>query len=238
MRIQLILAMGLALTLAACAQTPTKGPSLLNVPAAATKPAAAPAIVATPGLAPRERQRKAVELLGTGQSAQARAELVALLDEQPANPVAKKLLDQIDLDPKVLMGEKNYAYKVRPGETFSVLADRLLGDPLMFYGLARYNGVTDPSQAEVGQTLLIPGTPRKVAPAVATAPKPAAPLAAARDPARAGKLRGQALEQMNRGQINQAVALLRQAQALDPASAVIQKDLDRAQRIQANVLKR
>ena len=63
----------------------------------------------------------------------------------------------------------------------------LLGDPLMFYALARYNGIDPPSQALDGRTVMIPGEP-KVAPAPRpAAPKPAAPppAAANKDPARA-----------------------------------------------------
>jgi Flp pilus assembly protein TadD len=40
---------------------------------------------------------------------------------------------------------------------------------------------------------------------------------------------------MNGGQINRAVALLRQAQSLDPNSGVIRNDLARALRIQSTV---
>jgi len=225
----------LTLALAACAQTPKSGPALGGKPTApgASVPAAP---VATAGLSARERQKRAVDLLGIGQSDVARAELLALLAEQPANSVARKLLDQIDRDPRELLGEKNYAYKVRAGDTMSTVADRLMGDGMLFYGLARYNNIIDPSQMSVGQTLLIPGVPRKATP---TKPPPAAaavaPTAAQRNPARAGVLRGQALEQMNRGAIDKAVGLLRQALALDPANAAILRDLDRAVRIQANV---
>lgn len=229
MKFRILTAAALCSVLAACAQAP-KPAVVPTAPGQAAVPAA-PVFAPTPGLSARDRQRKAVELLGTGQSEQARVELQAVLAEQPTNAMARKLLDQIEKDPKVLLGEKSYAYKVRPGESMSVLADRLLGDSLMFYALARYNGIADPSQMEVGRTLLIPGTPRKAAPAAAK-PAPAAP---ARNPARAAQLRAQALEQMNRGGIHQAVTLLRQAQALDPANPAIKKDLERAQRIQASV---
>jgi len=223
----------LTLTLAACAQTSKTGPATTTAPTS-RGPAIPAAPLATPGLSARERQNRAAELLGTGQGVLARAELLAVLAEQPGNAVARKLLDQIDRDPRELLGEKNYVYKVRPGDSMSSLADRLMGDSLMFYGLARYNGIADPSQMSVGQTLLIPGVPRKVAPAKPAATTVVAPVAQ-RNPARAGQLRGQALELMNRGAINKAVGLLRQAQALDPGNPVIQRDLDRAIRIQANV---
>ncbi|WP_332768317.1 LysM peptidoglycan-binding domain-containing protein [Phenylobacterium sp.] len=233
MRSPILLAALLTLTLAACAQTPKGAPGATATPMTRAAPApAAPA--ATPGLSARERQNRAVELLGTGQGVLARIELLAVLAEQPGNAVARKLLDQIDRDPRELLGEKHYVYKVRPGDSMSSLADRLLGDSLMFYGLARYNNIADPSQMSVGQTLLIPGVPRKVVPAK-PAPAAAAAPAGQRNPVRAGQLRGQALEEMNRGAINKAVGLLRQALALDPGNPAIQRDLDRAVRIQANV---
>ncbi|MDP3747875.1 MAG: LysM domain-containing protein [Phenylobacterium sp.] len=234
MRSPILLAVLLTLTLAACAQTPKGAPGATASPTTRAAPAPA-APVATPGLGARERQNRAVELLGTGQGVLARAELLAVLAEQPGNAVARKLLDQIDRDPRELLGEKHYVYKVRPGDSMSSLADRLLGDSLMFYGLARYNNITDPSQMSVGQTLLIPGVPRKVVPAKPTAAAATPAPAGQRNPVRAGQLRGQALEQMNRGAINKAVGLLRQALALDPGNPVIQRDLDRAVRIQANV---
>lgn len=231
MKLKVMAGVGLAATLAACAQPPKSGPGLEHGLGKAVIPAA-PVFTATPGLNVRDRQRRSVDLLATGQSEQARVELQAVLAEQPGNATARKLLDQIEKDPRVLLGEKNYPYKVRPGESMSVLADRLLGDSLMFYALARYNGISDPSQMEVGRTLLIPGVPRKPAPVVA---KPATPVAPTRNPARAAQYRAQALEQMNRGGIHQAATLLRQAQSLDPGNPAIQKDLERAQRIQASV---
>ncbi len=235
MRSPLLLTLLLTSTLAACAQAPKGGPVTAASPGA-TGTAVPTGPVATPGLSARERQNRAVELLATGQGVLARAELLAVLAEHPGNAVARKLLDQIDRDPRELMGDKHYVYKVRPGDSMSSLADRLLGDSLMFYGLARYNNIVDPSQMSVGQVLLIPGVPRKAVPAkpAAGAPPAAAP-AGQRNPVRAGQLRGQALEQMNRGAINKAVGLLRQAVALDPGNPVIQRDLDRAVRIQANV---
>jgi hypothetical protein len=232
---RILLAALLAMSLAACATTtPSVAPTTTTTGSGQVRGTpAAPVITATPGLVARDRQKLAVDLLDDGHPEQARAELIALLAELPASVVARKLLDQIDRDPRALLGEKNYPYKVRAGETMSELAGRFLGDPLMFYGLARYNGIAAPSQMEVGQTLLIPGVPRKVAPAAA---KPAGPdPAAQRNVARAAQLRAQGLEQMNRGAIHQAVATLRQAQQLDPANPAIQRDLDRALRIQTTV---
>lgn len=224
----------LALVLGACAQTPK--PKV--APVAVAPPPAPVGPVATPGLEPRERLRRAIDLLGAGQSAQARAEVAQLLMDQPGSSAGRKLLDQIDKDPRTLLGERNYPYKVRPGETMSVLADRFLGDPIMFWGLARYNNIAAPDQMAAGQTLLIPGVPKKIAPPRATVAKPAegaTTASPARDPARANRLRGMALEDMNRGAIDRAVARLRLAQQLDPDNAAVKRELDRAVRIHAAV---
>lgn len=70
------------------------------------------------------------------------------------------------------------------------------------------------------------------------APRPAAPAAAAKpvaNAARAAQLRAQGLEQLNRGAIDRAVALLSQASQLNPGNALIQRDLARAVRIRGAV---
>jgi Flp pilus assembly protein TadD len=72
-----------------------------------------------------------------------------------------------------------------------------------------------------------PATPRP-APPRATPPRPAP---AAANPARASQLRAQGLEQLNRGAVDRAIALLQQASQLDPSNALIKRDLDRAVRI-------
>jgi hypothetical protein len=73
------------------------------------------------------------------------------------------------------------------------------------------------------------------------APKPARPAArppgqtpagpTPADVAQAAKLRASGLEQLNRGAVDKAVALLQQASQLDPNSDLIKRDLERALRI-------
>ncbi len=233
-----------AVVLAGCATTPASAP--VKTPAAAPKPPApvAPRFVATPGLTPAERLRNLLDLLNSGARDQARAEAQELVRQEPDNARAKSLLNQIDADPAALLGSTNFSYKLKAGETLQTVAERYLGDRTLFYALARYNGLAAPNLAQPGMTILVPGVRRPAAPAAAPrrrtpsgsetpraapAPGPAAP---ARNPAQARALRSQALLQMNRGAINRAVDLLRQAAQLNPDSAPIKADLARAVRIQ------
>jgi Flp pilus assembly protein TadD len=74
-----------------------------------------------------------------------------------------------------------------------------------------------------------------LSPTEAPPPKvaPAAPEQATAnvDPKRAAQLRAAGLEQLNRGAINRAITLLKQANELDPGNTLIKRDLDRALRI-------
>jgi hypothetical protein len=65
--------------------------------------------------------------------------------------------------------------------------------------------------------------PHPAAP-IETTPPPAQPA----DPLRAAQLRGEGLEQLNRGALAKAVVLLKQANALDPGNPLIKHDLERA----------
>jgi Tfp pilus assembly protein PilF len=211
----------LALVLSACATT-------------TPRPAAAPAVA--PGLPPAERLSQAIEFLDQGQAVAARAELQAILAARPDDTRADHLMREIDEDPRVLLGSRSYAYTVRPGESMSALAERFLGDPLMFYALARYNGIAAPADLTAGRVLMIPGVPHRapVAAPPATQPQPVKPPPV-HDRVQARQLRAAALESMNRGQINRAVSLLQRAVAVDPDDPVIARDLSRALRIQATV---
>lgn len=192
---------------------------------------------ATPGLSPRDRVNLAVELLDAGDQQRAELELRAALEEQPANSAARRLLQQITDDPRTLLTGAPRVYTVRQGDSMSALAQRFQGDPLLFYALARFNNLTAPNQISAGQRLLIPVRPEL---ATASTPSggvaPAAPAAPAMqlrsgDPERANRLRLQGLQQLNTGNIDAAITLLGQAQALDPGNPAIQRDIDRAQRL-------
>jgi hypothetical protein len=201
--------------------------------------------------------RDVIADLNRGDATAARRKLTAILRRRSDNGVARELLAQIDTDPRALLGTQSYSYTLRPGETLSTVAGRALGNPMLFYALARYNNIAVPSSVVPGQAIQVPGrrpappppraqprpepraparSPRATPPQVlAPAPRPAAPRA---NPAQAARLRAQGLAALNAGSVDRAVALLRQAAALDPGNAAIRSDLGRAQRIQSTVRSR
>ena len=92
--------------------------------------------------------------------------------------VARQLLAQIDTDPRVLLGARKLQLhacaRARPCRRWP---RRALGNPMLFYALARYNNIAVPSSVAPGQTILVPGR----------RPAPPPPRAAAADrAARAG----------------------------------------------------
>lgn len=198
--------------------------------------------------------QQAIADLNRGDPVAARRRLMTALRRRPADAVARQLITQIDTDPMQLLGRENYTYTLRDGETLSMIAGRMLGNPLMFYALARYNNIAVPTSVVPGQTILVPGrrpappapAPQRSQPRATPAPtqpqaRPSAPAPAQRpvqratNPGLAARLRGQGLAAMNAGAINRAVALLRQALALDPDNGLIRNDLGRALRIQGTV---
>ncbi len=207
----------------------------------------ATSVPARAGWADRESVGKAIAFLNEGSSDRAREVLARLLNQKPDDAIARGLIAQIDSDPMTLLGRASFAYKVRQGDTLSLLAGRFLGDPTRFYALGRYNGLTFPVTLSAGQSLRIPGIERTLKPkpvprpAAAEPPRikitPSPPLVArpVADPARAAKLRAVGLEALNRGNVAQAIALLRQAQQAAPDNPLIQRDLVRATRIQRAV---
>jgi len=89
----------------------------------------------------------------------------------------------------------SFNVQLQAQETLSSLAGIYLGDVLGFYGLARYNGIENPSRVAVGQTIRIPRTPATLQAQMARAsmapgpmtpgaamPTPAAPMPAAPPP--------------------------------------------------------
>jgi hypothetical protein len=89
-------------------------------------------------------------------------------------------------------------------------------------------GVMQPIPNPEPQASPAPHPSRRAEPSPRPAAKPEPPR---RDTARAAQLRAQGLEDLNRGAVDRAIAALQQAKSLDPGNALIQRDLERAQRI-------
>jgi hypothetical protein len=248
---------GLMLFIAACS-TLKKKPEAVPTPPAPVLPVVKP-LEATPGLSPRERLNKVLTLLEKGDWRTARVELLEYVRERPTSELGKSLLAQMDEDPKKLLGEANFKYTIKPGESLYELAERFLGDQFKFAGLARYNGILVPEKALAGQVILIPGEPKEVtarklreqqeeldarlaAEAPKPEPEPEKPVVAPPPPKpqptlaqinRANALRKTALQEMQRGFADKAANLLEEALKLFPNSQLIKRDLERARRLQS-----
>ncbi|MBI1179383.1 MAG: LysM peptidoglycan-binding domain-containing protein [Alphaproteobacteria bacterium] len=162
---------------------PPPAPVAEEAPVEKAPEVVAPVYTPTPGLSAKERFRTAVKLLETGEAGQAKAELQQYIAETPNSKVAQGLLAQIDTPIKDYFPEESFTVTIAPGESLSTLAQTFLRDPLKFFVLARYNGIENPSQISVGQTIRIPQTPETLAAKEARArgetQKPAAAEAAA-----------------------------------------------------------
>ena len=237
-----LIALVAAAALGACSNFP-KMPAmpqlaLPSFPGSAPSQEVAEGAVAPAPLSPaataREHVARAIEFLNEGKAAEARAGLSAALAKSPKDATALRLLEQLDADPVTLLGDKSEPYVVAAGDTMSGLADRFLDDPLMFYALARYNGLASPKALSVGRTLKIPShSGTVVAAASQHQPEADAPRATPVNASKASAVRLQALELLNAGDAARAVSLLTEAQALDETNVAIGKDLERARRIQS-----
>lgn len=217
-------------------------------PASGDRPSAAAA--SEPNWPGRERVQSAIAMLNRGEADRARRQLMAALRRDPADGIARQLLSQIDGDPRQMLGTESYSYALRDGETLSTVAQRALGNPMMFWILARYNNIAVPEGVTPGQIIQVPGRrpappvqrrpapsapPRANPPSTAPAPARPAPARQAVNPALAARLRSQGLAALNAGAVDRAVASLRQALAADPGNATIRADLERALRVQRTV---
>ena len=202
------------------------------------------------GWANQEQVKQAMRLLNQGKPSEARAVLMKALKKQPGDAIARKLIEQIDTPPEQLLGSRSFSRVAAEGDSFSLLAERYLSDPMMAYALARYNDIGIPESLKAGQRLRIPGdepvvrAPKAIVEKTKDVPTPGAatqakttvaPAKTAGNPVQASKLRARGLEQLNRGAINSAVVLLAQASQLDPQNPLIARDLARARRIQKTV---
>jgi tetratricopeptide (TPR) repeat protein len=126
------------------------------------------------------------------------------------------MLRQLTADPEQVLGHASREYVVRPGDSYSTLAARYLGDGGRFLILARYNGSTNPSLLQVGQTLRLPAPHLTAAdrPEGAVQDQPAPPDASAA--AKAHRLQDESLALLHKGQRSQALERMDQALDADP----------------------
>lgn len=235
----IVLAVGAAsLASAACSSMPAL-PSLPFLDMGFETTSAAASLPETTTV--RRRVAFAIELLGNGNATDARSELKLALSKSPRDATALHLLEQIESDPATLLGAEGGTHVVVPGDTMSTLAERYLGDPMMFYALSRYNGLAKPNALSIGNKLRIP-SPRDGTSTGLSGPPNAAVsgklpattrLVPAGDVEKANVIRLQALESLNTGDVARAVSLLKQAEAFNGADPAIQRDLQRALRLQA-----
>lgn len=230
-----------ALSVSACASSPS-GPAIPSLASGASDvPEISggeiePALPTDPADGkPAYTVARAVELLASGKEDEARSVLQAVLAASPRDNAAQHFLRQIETDPVKLLGPSSPdKYTVQAGDTMSGLADRFLGDSRLFYALSRYNGLAAPNALSVGRVLQLPASAKRFVTGIATAS--AAP--ALREQARkANELRLEALQLLNKGEIDRAVKLLNEAVAIDANDPAIRKDLERAERIQGSLRK-
>ena len=120
--------------------------------ASGPRPASAPAAATS-----AQNIETIAELLNQGDADAARKLIKSSLKRDPTNPTLALLRDSVTRDPVELLGPKSFTYAVQPGDTLAALADRYLGNRLLTYQLARYNGIAKPTQLAAGQRLRIPG---------------------------------------------------------------------------------
>lgn len=142
---------------AGCAHTSSDSPAQPAAQATAVAPLSS-APDATPGLFPKDRLNLAINLLEKGESTRAEVELKACLADTPDSKAARLLVSEIETPLPDLYPKAYFSITLRKNDTLSGLAATYLGDPLGFYGLARYNGIAEPRKIAIGQRIRIPAT--------------------------------------------------------------------------------
>ena len=192
--VRIAFAVAVAIAVAGCASEGTKPaePKAQPAPVAVqpapvdATPAAAPVVPDVPPAEARPMAAKlalqAVDQLQVGDEASARATIEQALKLDPANDLAKKLLDQISADAQRELGAVYFRYTVQPADTLSKLAQQYMGDRFRFWILAKYNDIGNPSRLGAGQVIKIPGRQPVTPPAPVVEPatrvEPAAPAPA------------------------------------------------------------
>jgi len=235
-----------ALLAAGCAAPeqpkPAPGPAPAPAPAAPEppKPAPPPEPVLTPAQAKAQAQKLTIDSitqLQNGDEPAAQKTLEQALALDPANDLARKLMEQTRADPQKELGTVFFRYTVQRDDSMSKLAQQFLGDRFKFYILAKYNDIAVPSKLAAGQVLKIPGKappPAAAKPAV-PAPEPNDEAAKAATPDTAtprsasAALMQQGAELVKAGNLEGAYDAYREAALRDPGNrdAVLQRDATR-----------
>lgn len=235
-----------ALLIAGCATPEQPKPAPAPAPAPAPtapeppKPAPPPEPVLTPAQAKAQAQKLTIDSitqLQNGDEPAAQKTLEQALALDPANDLAKKLMEQIKADPQKELGTVFFRYTVQRDDSMSKLAQQFLGDRFKFYILARYNDIATPSKLAAGQVIKIPGKappPAAAKPAV-PAPEPTDEAAKAATPENAtprsasAALMQQGADLAKAGNLEGAYDAYREAALRDPGNrdAVLQRDTTR-----------
>lgn len=210
----MLMAMSLAaLGMGGCAQLRDRHAAVVVTPSTSPTPAA------TSASASREPSLAAiVSRLQSGHYAEGEKALRQMLERRPGDRAARAMLRQLTADPRQELGERWRAHVVQPGDSYSTLAARYLGDPNLFLILARYNGSTNPSLLRVGETLHMPlSAATDAAPATAETTLPTAVVRPDEPPTTAARrLQDESVSLLGQGHKQQALARLDQALSLDP----------------------
>ena len=203
----------------------------------APKPAAPAEPALPPAQAKAQAQKMAIEavdLLQNGDEANARSVLEKATALDPANDLARKLLDQIKADAKTELGATFFRYTVQKDDSLSKIAQAYMGDRFKFYILAKYNDIAIPSRLSAGQVIKVPGKapatpPPSARPGAPQTAEPAPAPAAEPEPApakAASSLMQQGMAQQKSGNLEAAYASFSEAARNEPGNrdAVLQRD--------------
>ncbi|MEM9398168.1 MAG: hypothetical protein AAF991_11850 [Pseudomonadota bacterium] len=146
--------LGGTIVIGGCAETPSTGGSQ----ASSAPSVFAKRVKASPGLSPRQRIRRALELLEVGDEATARAELEAYQKAVPSSQVARDLLAQIDQSAAEYFPSDFQEVFLKSGQSLSNVAQTYLGSAYKFYALAKYNDIRQPRRVVPGQIIKVPLT--------------------------------------------------------------------------------
>lgn len=158
--------------------------------------------------------------------------LRSFLAQHPGDRPAQSLLRQLTVDPRQMLGREASTYVVQPGDSYSILAARYLGDSGLFLVLARYNGSTNPSLLRAGERLQMPSSVavrghagEMIAAGSMNQPGQGdgtrqvvsgAGLAAESAPVKAARLQQESIALKDQGKQDEALARLDQALTVDP----------------------